>query len=172
MHIIQSPLFDFEAFISEKRNDHLITVLEALPAERLIITMERERWTGRNGYSVRGMWSAFIAGVLYQCHSIAEVARLLERNRDVRMVCGFSNGGLPSDDALGRFLSKLVKHENLLEECFEGLVERLRQLFPGFGKKLVADSTDIIAWSNGHRSKPSDSDAQWGAKRQATKGGR
>ena len=172
MHIIQSPLFDFEAFILEKRNDHLITVLEAVPAEKLINTIERERWTGRNGYSVRGMWSAFIAGVLYQCHSIAEVGRLLESNRDVRIVCGFSKGGTPSEDALGRFISKLVKHENLLEECFEDVVERLRQLFPGFGKKLVADSTDIIAWSNGHRSKPSDSDAKWGAKKASHQAGK
>ena len=164
MHIIQPPLFDFEAFIAAKNNDHLVMVLEALPAERLIAALERERWTGRKGHSVRGMWSALIAGVLYQCHSIAEVVRLLERNRDVRMVCGFSKGGLPSEDALGRFLSKLVKHEDLLEECFVGLVERLRQLLPGFGAKLVVDSTDIKAYSNGHRKSPSDPDARWGAK--------
>ena len=164
MHIIQAPLFDFEAFISDKGNDRLVMVLEALPAEKLIAALEREHWTGRKGYPVRGMWSALIAGLLYQCRSIAEVVRLLERNKDVRMVCGFNKGCLPGEDALGRFLNKLVQHEGLLEECFSGMVERLRQLLPGFGAKLVVDSTDIKAYSNGHRKSPSGPDARWGAK--------
>ena len=64
MHIIQAPLFDFEAFIADKGNDRLVMVLEALPAERLIAALEKERWTGRKGYSARGLWSAFIAGIL------------------------------------------------------------------------------------------------------------
>jgi len=164
MHIIQAPLFDFEAFITTRSNNRLTMVLEALPAEKLIAALEREHWTGRKGHAVRGMWSALIAGVLYDCHSIVEVARLLERDRDVRIVCGFSKGEMPGEDALERFLKKLVRHEQLLEECFIGLVKRLRQLLPGFGAKLAVDSTDIKAYSNGHRKNRSDSDARWGAK--------
>ncbi|MEE8469890.1 MAG: DDE transposase, partial [Dehalococcoidia bacterium] len=64
MHIIQAPLFDFEGFIADKSKDRLVVVLEALNAEKLIGTLERERWTGRKGYPVRGMWSALIAGLL------------------------------------------------------------------------------------------------------------
>jgi len=41
MHIIQSPLFDFEAFIATKGNDRLVMVLEALNAEKLIGAGER-----------------------------------------------------------------------------------------------------------------------------------
>ncbi len=164
MHIIQAPLFDFEAFIAEKANDRLTMVLEALPAEGLIVALERERWTGRKGYSVRGMWSALIAGILRQCHSTAEVVRLLERDKQVRMVCGFSKDNLPGEDALGRFLNKLVEHEGLLEECFRSMVKDLCHLLPGFGAKLAVDSTDIEAYSNGHRQNPSDPDARWGAK--------
>lgn len=164
MHIIQSPLFDFEAFIATKGNDRLAMVLEALPAEKLIATLEREHWTGRKGYSVRGMWSALIAGVLKQCHSLAEVLRMLERDKDTRIVCGFSKDKIPSEDALGRFLKKLVIHKELLEECFQGLVAKLRRLLPEFGAKLAVDSTDIEAYANGHRKNPSDPDARWGAK--------
>ncbi|MBI4296149.1 MAG: transposase, partial [Chloroflexi bacterium] len=141
-----------------------MTVLEALPAEKLIAALEKEHWTGRKGYSVRGMWSAFIAGVLGDCHSIAEVARLLAGNRDVRLVCGFSKDNLPGEDALARFLRKLGAHEGLLEECFSSLVEQLRQGLPGFGAKLAVDSTDIEAYANGHRKSPSDPDASWGVK--------
>lgn len=164
MHIIQSPLFDFEAFITTKSNDRLTLVLEALPAEKLLIAVENEHWTGRKGYSVRGMWSALIAGVLYQCSSIADVIRLLSRDKDTRMVCGFTRDTLPSEDAFGRFVKKLITHEALLEECFAGLVEKLRQSLPGFGAKLAMDSTDIEAYANGRRKSPSDPDARWGVK--------
>ena len=173
MHIIQAPLFDLEAFVKDKSNNHLIIVLEALNAERLIVALEKERWTGRKGYSVRGMWAALICGVIRQCEGVAEVARLLQRDKEVRMICGFpGKDEVPGEDAMGRFLHKLVRHEKELEECLEGLVEQLRQLFPGFGKNLVADSTDIIAWSNGHRKKPSDTDARWGAKKTTHQGGK
>ena len=164
MHIIQSPLFDFEAFISRRSNARLVVVLEALPAERLLTALEAEHWTGRKGYATRGMWSALIAGVLYQCNSLAGVIRLLKRDKDVRMVCGFALDTIPSEDALGRFLTKLVSHEDLVGQCFTSLVERLRELLPGFGDKLAVDSTDIKAYSNGQHKRPSDNDARWGAK--------
>src|SRR4030042_4334540 len=125
MHIIQPALFDFEAFIVSKDNNRLVRVLEALPSEKLIMTLEKEEWTGRKGYSVRGMWSALIAGLLYQCHSLADVVRLLKRDKDTRMVCGFSRDNLPSEDALGRFLKNLVQQEALLEECFDNLATSL-----------------------------------------------
>jgi len=164
MHIIQAPLFDFEEFITVKNNDRLSIVLEALPSEKLIIALENEHWTGRKGNPARGMWSALIAGVLNRCDSIADVIRLLHSDKNIRMICGFSKDTVPSEDAFYRFLKKLLKHELLLEECFKGLVERLRQLLPDFGAKLAVDSTDIVAFSNGNRKEASDKDARWGAK--------
>jgi hypothetical protein len=69
---------------------------------------------------------------------------------------------VPGEDALGRFLAKLVAHEDLVEACFESIMEKLRQLLPGFGKNLVVNSTDIKAFSNGRRRLKSDPDARWG----------
>jgi hypothetical protein len=43
MHIIQSPLSDFEAFIAKEDNNHPATVLETIPAEGLFL-MEQEYW--------------------------------------------------------------------------------------------------------------------------------
>ncbi len=57
-----------------------------------------------------------------------------------------------------------MQHEDLLEKCFTDLVKEARQLLPGFGTKLAVDSTDIKAYSNGHRKNPSDKEARWGAK--------
>jgi len=164
MHIIQSPLFDLEAFITSRENDRLVMVLAALPAEKLLIELEREHWTGRKGHSVRGMWSALVAGLLCRCDSVADILRLLRRDKNSRMVCGFAVDKIPAADAMGRFLKKLVKHEVLLEECFSALVSRLRQSLPGFGGKLAVDSTDIKSYANGHGQHPADSDAAWGVK--------
>lgn len=170
MHIIQVPLFDFEAFIADKGTDRVVMVLEGLPAEKLLRAVEREHWTGRKGHSVRGMWSALVVGVLRNCQSIADVVRLLKREKEVRLVCGFSKDNLPGEDALGRFVRKLVEHEDLVEECFTGLVQRLRELLPGFGANLAVDSTDIEAYANAHRETPADPDARWGAKGKGHKG--
>jgi len=164
MHIIQTSLFDFEAFIAKKDNDRLTMILEALPAEGLLSALEKEHWTGRKGYSVRGMWSALMAGVLRQAQTLTDVVRLLGRDKDMRVVCGISRDNIPSHDAMCRFLKKLVEHDDLLEECFARLVAELRQLLPGFGDRLAVDSTDIKAYANGHRRSPSDPDARWGAK--------
>lgn len=167
MHIIQSPLFDFEAFIKEKSTNRLVKVLEALPSEKLLVNLEREHATGRNGYSMRGMLAALIAGLLNNCHSLADVVRLLKRDKETRLVCGFSKDEMPGQDALGRFLKKLVKHADLFEECIAKLVSVLREMLPGFGAKLAIDSTDIAAYSNGHRKQASDPDARWGAKKKS-----
>jgi transposase len=164
MHIIQVPLFDFEEFITTKNNDRLSIVLDALPSEKLIIALEGEHWTGRKGYPVRSMWAALIAGLLNQCESIADIVRLLKHDKDVRTICNIPKDDIPSDDAFSRFLKKLLKRESLLEECFNDLVEKLRRLLPGFGSKLVVDSTDIPAFSNGNRKETSNKDARWGAK--------
>jgi hypothetical protein len=165
MHIIQSPLFDFEAFISQKDNNRLIKVLDALPSEKLLITLEQEHWTGRKGYSVRGMWAALIAGLINQCHTITDVVRLLKRDKETRLICGFSKDNLPGEDALSRFLRKLVKHTTLFDVFIQDLVNQLRELLPGFGAKLAVDSTDILAYANGNRKHPADRDAKWGAKK-------
>ena len=168
MHIIQSPLFDFEAFISQKDNNRLLMVLEALPSEKLLIALEQEHWTGRKGYSVRGMWAALIAGLINQCRTLADVVRLLKRDKETRLICGFSKDIMPGEDALGRFLKKLVKHVTLFDEFIQELVNRLRVLLPEFGAKLAVDSTDILAYANGYRERPADKDAKWGAKKKGS----
>jgi transposase len=165
MHIIQSPLFDFEAFISQKDNNRLLKVLEALPSEKLLLALEQEHWTGRKGYSVRGMWAALIAGLISQCHTLADVVRLLKRDKETRLICGFSKDNMPGEDALSRFLKKLVKHAVLFDGFIQDLVNQLRELLPGFGAKLAVDSTDILAYANGYREHPADMDARWGAKK-------
>jgi hypothetical protein len=173
MHIIQPSLFSLEDFLKLDKSDRLVLVLETLNAEKLLQMLEREHWVGRKGYSVRGMWSGLIAGVVYNYPTIADLVRQLEMNPGLRLICGFSTvGSVPSEDAFGRFLQKLVKCESLLEGCFQDLVRRFKQMAPDFGQKVVADSTDIEAYSNVFRKEKSDPDARWGTKGDRGKGGK
>ena len=96
----------------------MVRVLEALPAEKLLVALEQEHRTGRKRYSLRGMWAALIARLLNNCHSLADVVRLLKRDKTTRLICGFSKDDMPGEDALGRFLKKLVKHIDLFDLTF------------------------------------------------------
>ena len=136
-----------------------------MPSEKLLVALDQDHWTGRKGYCVRGMWAALIAGLINQCHTLADVVRLLKRDKETRLICGFSKDNMPGEDALGRFLKKLVKHVTLFDEFISDLVSKLRELLPGFGAKLAVDSTDILAYANGYREHPADRDAKWGAKK-------
>jgi len=131
MYIIQSPLFDFEDFIGDKSRSRLVGILEALPAEKLLIALEQEHWMGRKGYSVRGMWAALIAGLINQCHSLAEVVRLLKRDKETRLVCGFSKDKMPGEDAFSRFLKKLVKQAALFDTFIHDLVVNYGNCYRG-----------------------------------------
>lgn len=79
---------------------------------------------------------------------------------------------VPSAPTFSRFLHRLVKHEDLFDECLNDLVRRFRELAPGFGESVAIDSTDIHAWSKGKKQGASDPDASWSAKgsKEASKG--
>lgn len=173
MYIIQPTLFNFDEYLKLDHSDRLVLVLDTLNAEKLLRILEEEHWVGRKGYSVRGMWSALIAGVVYRYPSIADLVRQLNMNPGLRFICGFpAVDDIPSEDAFGRFLSKLVENEAELEWCFQDLVKRFKEIAVDFGQKVVADSTDIQAYSNGYRKVKSDPDARWGAKRGKGGGGK
>lgn len=165
MHILQQPLFDFNEFFSLDTSDRLTLVLETLDAERLLGTLRGESPLGPNGYPPRVLWAALLAGVVHRIPSIAELRRHLALNPYLRYVCGLTSGtDIPSEATFSRFLSRLVKHEDLLDQCLDNLVRRFAALVPDFGKVTAADSTDVLAYARGKKSGTADPDAAWGVK--------
>lgn len=170
MHIIQPPLLSFNDFFQLDYSDRLHLVLETINAEKLLLTIEAETPAGRNGYPARALWSALIAGVVYRIPSIAELIRNLDTNPYLRVVCGLD--AVPSAPTFSRFLYRLLKHADLLDECIDDLVKRFADLAPGFGESVAVDSTDVHAYSRGKKHGASDADASWSAKgsKERTKG--
>lgn len=165
MYIVQHPLFDFNEFFALDESDRLVLVLKTINAEHLIRVLQGEDDVGPTGFHARVLWAALIAGVVYRIPSVAELRRNLLSNPYLRFVCGMTSAAnVPSESTFSRFLTSLIEHEDLLDQCIDDLVKRFAALAPGFGEDVVADSTDIHAYARYRKSGSADLDATWGAK--------
>jgi len=126
-------------------------LLKYLPDERLMQRLESLRSKGRNDYPVRAIWNSILAGIVYQHCSIESLRRELMRNAQFRQLCGFDlfKGikAVPSSNAYTNFLRLLVRHSDLVDTMFYDLVEKLRDILPGFGNTLAIDSKAISSRS-------------------------
>lgn len=145
--IPQKQLFSWEKIENLGDLERLRLVVEYMPDEKLMRLLEKERGRGRDDYPVRPVWNSILAGIVYQHPSIESLRRELLRNGQLRMLCGFEI--LKGSDAVApsyvytRFLKKLMKHQDEIEDMFDKLVEDLRELLPGFGKNLAFDGKAI-----------------------------
>ena len=171
--ISQKQLFSWKEIGNLADLERFSMLLKYLPDERLVITLEARRGRGRDDYPVRAIWNSILAGIVYQHQSIESLRRELMRNAQLRQLCGFDllKGmvAVPSSNAYTNFLKLLLKHSVLIDELFYDLVEKLRQLLPGFGEVLAIDSKAINSRSrrdsrNKHVDGRGESDADKGVK--------
>jgi len=160
--IAQLELFSWEEIEDLGDLHRLRLVLEAMPDEGLMRVLERERGRGRNDYPVRAVWNSILAGVVFQHVSIESLRRELERNGQLRQVCGFSAlrgaDGVPAAYVYTRFLKRLMAYQAEIDAMFDGLVKSLRKALPGFGRTLAIDGKGIR--THGRK----DPEASWGRK--------
>ena len=147
-------------------------VLDNLPDEDLMRTMESKRGNGRDTYPIRPMWNALIAGIVFQHDTIESLRRELRRNAELRQVCGFNPilgaSAVPPAWAMSRFVASVIDHKNQVEGMFNSLVAKVSKILPDFGKHLAFDGKAVPSFSTGHTNKEtgktSDPDADWGKK--------
>jgi hypothetical protein len=147
-------------------------VLENLPDEKLMQTLEEERANGRDDYPVRPLWNSLLAMVVCEHKSVESLRRELKRNGELRGLCGFDpflqGGAVPPAWVYSRFLAKLQEKEyiELVKEVFEALVRKCYEELPGFGKEVGADGKAIPSFAVEEGSIPGDRrgehDADWG----------
>jgi len=169
--IPQITLFSWEDEIEILGDlERLERVLENLPDEEFVRKLEAERGRGRNDYPVRAMWNAVIAMVVLGHPRYADLIRELNRNVQLRHMCGFEGlDKVPGADNMSRFVSKLETHSEDILQVFVRQSERLYALLPDFGSHLAIDSKWVWSSANGQsrRRNPdgrSESDAEWGKK--------
>lgn len=145
-------------------------VIEHMPDEELMRTLEIERYKGRDDYPVRTVWNTVLAGIVFQHRSIQELIRELKRNAQLRTICGVKGiKKVPPSWVYTRFFKKLFKHHELIDKMFDNLVDELAALLPDFGKNLAIDSKAIssLAKNKNDNTKEDgrrDTDADYGRK--------
>ena len=149
--------------------ERLQKVFENLPDEKLIRRLKEKRGKGRNEWPVEAMWNSFIASFIFDHDSIASLLRELNRNSQLRIICGFqphiysvltdkkdeygkriseSRYKLaPTASAYTNFLNNLKKCEQELREMFDTLVKYMYENLNGFGEIMEADGKAIQSYA-------------------------
>ena len=140
--------------------------LDAIDASALLSRLSEYRpRQGRAGYSTAAMWRAYAASFLLNHASTNSLIRALEDDPLLRKVCGFSE--LPHRTTFNRFIQRLSRHADLVEQALAGITEQLRALLPDLGRQVAIDSTVVRSHSNPNRKRLSDPEASWTVKNSA-----
>ena len=107
--IIQPSIFSWQDVDADSDLRRLKLVLDSLPDEEIVSTMERKRANGGNTYPIRPTWNAVIAGIVFQHPTIESLLRELRRNGELRDACGFDPlfgaTAAPSSAAMSHFMA-------------------------------------------------------------------
>ena len=142
--------------------EELTEIFDSVPFQRLAKTLRAYRWTGRPGYNPETILKAVLVGYYKSIGTLAELARYLEDHREIASVCGFQDDEpTPSRSTFSRFISRLTKHQDLLDECLKIMADGFKDLLPDFGKVVAIDCTSVPSYSNPDNAPVSDSEAGW-----------
>jgi len=142
--------------------EELTEIFDSVPFQKLVKRLRAYRWTGRPGYNPETMLKALLVGYYKSIGTLAELARYLEDHREIASVCGFwDDEPTPSRSTFSRFISRLGKHQDLLDECLNLIANGLKDLLPDFGKVVAIDCTSVPSYSNPDNEPLSDAEAGW-----------
>jgi hypothetical protein len=137
-------LFKWQEVEAKSDLERLELVLEHLPDERLMETLEKHRKWGRDDYPIRPVWNSVLAGIVYQHESVESLRRELLRNGELREGCGFDphqgSEAVPPSWVYTRFLKLLFKFKAEIDAMFDCLVDALRELLLDLGFSVAVDS--------------------------------
>lgn len=169
--IPQISLFTWETDIEVLGDlERLKLVLDNIPDEALVSAMERDRGNGRDDYSVRAMWNGMLAGIVFQHKTMASLVRELNRNVQLRYMCGFTFvHNIPKEYNYSRFIKRLFNYQKELDDIFQNLINLLQEILPDLGERLAIDSKFIDSFAarknkNSEQDGRRESDADWGIK--------
>lgn len=185
--ITQISLFDDTQNENLGDLERLKLVLENLPDGPLIQRLKSIRGKGRNEWPVEAMWNSFIASFIFDHDSIASLIRELNRNSQLRLLCGFQPHLYsvltkekdeygrrireekyklaPTASAYTNFLNNLRECQAELRVMFDSLVEYMYENLADFGEILAADGKAVQSYatklSNKNSGNRGEKDADW-----------
>ena len=170
--VTQGSVFSWSHIDDASDLDRLRMIMQSMPDEELMQSIEGARGKGRDDYPVRPVWNSILAGIVFGHASIESLRRELLRNGELRHLCGFDPlkgiTAVPPAWAYTRFLKQLLRRRASVGAMFDKLVEDLRDLLPVFGRSLAIDSKAIDSYGNPTGKEAPDcrrdTDADWGTK--------
>jgi hypothetical protein len=170
--VYQKSLFSWKDINELGDLERLKLVIDHIPDQKIISVLYQIRGKGRNDYPIIAVWNSLLAGIIFQHKSIESLRRELQRNAQLRELCGFEPlkgaASVPSKSAYNRFIANVIKNKELIDQMFDELVKELQLLLPDFGKDLAFDSKAIASFGqrNGkfEHDKRGEHDADWGKK--------
>ena len=171
--IPQTSLFEWQDVDDIGDLVRLEFVLENLPDEPLMCALEKKRKKGRNDYPVREIWNSLLAGIVFGHETLESLRRELQRNGQLRQLCGFDPvlgiRAVPTSSAYSRFLYSLIAHQHLIDQLFERMVHAYGTLHQDFGRVLAIDGKALPSFAPGekkngcaHDDHRGEHDAKWG----------
>ena len=115
-------------------------MLESLPDEELMCTLEKARGHGRDDFPIRAMWNMQIAKTIFGHDTQESIIHELNRNVQLRHMCGFYGERVPQGYNVSRFLDLLAEYQDEVDAIFTKLTEILSENLDDFGKNTALDS--------------------------------
>ena len=178
---IISQVSVFDDTLNENLGDleRLRNVLNNLPDEEICRKLNEIRGNGRNEWPVAAIWNSLIASFIFDHDSVASLIRELNRNSQLRIICGFQphlytnpkTGTTkmilaPSASAYTNFLNNLRECKDELRGMFEELVRYMYENLNDFGDVLMIDGKAIQSFATKNSENPlagnrGENDADW-----------
>ena len=166
------PHYNQRADSAQDYLDELAAVFASLDDYALLARLQEYRPTGRQGYALMALWRAYVASFVLNLPHTNALIRRLEDDPAFRILCGF--GHLPHRTTFNRFIRRLSRHSELVEDCFSKLTGQIKALLPDLGEETAVDATTVRSHCGPSRKPISDPQASWTAKNstQAKRGGK
>ena len=142
------PLFAWDCLEDSPTLKTIKQLLEVIPDEALLLSLQSARGKGRNDYSLRSLWGVLVLSIALRHPNIESCLAELRRNESLRRLIGIpSEDQVPQKWNLSRFLDALGRepHLPLLHEVFDSMISRLGDVVRDLGKDTAGDATALNA---------------------------
>jgi len=142
--IIQHYLFNYKTINAPSDLDRLRLALQYITDDKLLEMLSKKRGKGRDDYPIVPVWNSILAGIIFQHKDIESLRRELQRNGELRDICGFDplkgKDAVPTSSAYSRFFKLLLANKDKIDEMFYELVKEAGREFKKFGEAVAVDS--------------------------------
>lgn len=142
------PLFAWDCLEDSPTLKTIKQLLDILPDEKLLASLEEARGKGRNDYSLRTLWGILVLSIALRHPTIEACLAELRRNESLRKLIDIeSEDKVPRKWNLSRFLDRLGEepHLTILHQVFDTMIGQLGEAVPDLGRDTAGDATALNA---------------------------